>query len=288
MRHYLTYAANVYPTLFIPTTQVLKQFTSKAARSYLLSFFVLAFVLAGCKSAEPVATSAEAPEMMQVAAPVAGFTAISDSLQPDSAVEAMIAPFRERLAAGISEEIGETTVHLQKGGLESGLGNMAADAMLSVANSIAATPVHMALTNNGGLRVSIAKGPITVGEIYELMPFENMMTVLELSSVQVDSLAQQLAAARGEPIAGFSFTIDEPTRTAHDIMIGDAPLAADSTYRLVTSDYLANGGGRIAAIWQPLGREDLSMLLRDAFIEYIREKGTISPEVEGRIRYREP
>lgn len=226
--------------------------------------------------------------MAQVAPPTAGYTAISDALQADPTIEAIIAPYRQRLEAGVNEEIGTTTVHLQKGGLESGLGNMAADAMLQVANTLSGKPVDMALTNNGGLRVTISKGPITVGEIFELMPFENMMTVLDLSATQVDSLANQLAAARGEPIAGFSFTIDEATQKAHDILVNNQPLSADRTYRLVTSDYLANGGGRIAAIWQPLGREDLNMLLRDAFIEYIRGEGTISPAVEGRITLRTP
>ena len=55
-------------------------------------------------------------------------------------------------------------------------------------------------------------------------------------------------------------------------------------YRLVTSDYLANGGGRMPALWTPTGREDLTVLLRDAFIQYIREKKTIEPILDGRIR----
>ena len=253
-----------------------------------LACLIALVLVAGCKSTAPVATSVDAPAMTQTAAPTAGYTAISDSLDPDPAIDALIAPFRERLEAGVNEEIGTTTVHLQKGGLESGLGNMAADAMLTIANTLTDQPVDLALTNNGGLRVPIAKGPITVGEIYELMPFENMMTVLELSAVQVDSLAQDIADARGEPIAGFSFTIDEATGNVHDIMVANQPLAHDRTYRLVTSDYLANGGGRIAAIWQPVSREDLNMLLRDAFIEYIRAQGTISPAIEGRITMRTP
>ncbi len=115
------------------------------------------------------------------------------------------------------------------------------------------------------------------------MPFENMMTVLSLTAVQVDTLAQQLARAGGEPIAGFSFKIDPTENRAIDIHVGDSPLDASKTYRLVTSDYLANGGGRISALWQPVAREDLNMLLRDAFIEYIRAKGTIDSQPDGRI-----
>lgn len=245
------------------------------ARYYLLVFLISAFSL-GCKSTQPDAA-------LQLVEAPAGFTVIGDSLDPDPAVEALIEPFRQRLTEATSEVIGNAEVLLQKGGLESGLGNMAADAMLIVARDRYDTSIDMALTNNGGLRVSIAPGPITVGEIFELMPFENMMTVLGLTGVQVDSLAQQIAAARGEPIAGFTFKINEETGSAFDILVGDEPLQADKVYKLVTSDYLANGGGRFSAIWQPVNRKDLNMLLRDAYITYIRDTGTINPQVTGRI-----
>lgn len=244
-------------------------------KSYLFLLFATAY-LGGC------ASSQSAAPLFVDDAPT-GFTTISDSLTPDPEIEALISPYRQGLVERISEVIGNTEVQLQKGGLESSLGNMSADAMLMIANDIAASPVDMALTNNGGLRVPISKGPITVGKIFELMPFENMMTVLTLTGVQVDTLAQQVARARGEPIAGFSFKIDEATTRAVDIQVADEPLDAARSYRLVTSDYLANGGGRIAALWQPAGREDLNMLLRDAFIEYIRAKGTITTQPDGRI-----
>ena len=237
----------------------------------------LALLLIGCKSSEPAAR-------YQIADAPAGYTAISDSLQANAEIEAMIAPYRQQLEEAVTEVIGHAEVQLQKGGLESTLGNMSAEAMLQVANRVSGAPVDMSLTNNGGLRVPISKGPITVGKVFELMPFDNLMVIMELSATQVDSLAQQLAAVGGEPIAGFSFAFDEGTRVATDIEVGGAPLDAAKTYRLVTSDYLADGGGRMRALWDPVGREDLNMLLRDAFIEYIRETGSINPVLDGRIR----
>ena len=246
-----------------------------------LPVLLLLLLLAGCKSSEPAVP-------YQIADAPAGYTPISDSLSADAEMEALIAPYRLRLEDAISEVIGQAEVQLQKGGLESTLGNMSAEAMLQVANRIASQPVDMALTNNGGLRVPIQKGPITVGKVFELMPFENMMVVLELTAAQVDTLARQLAAAGGEPIAGFAFSFDEETRVPAEIQVAGAPLDPARTYRLVTSDYLADGGGRIGVIWDPVAREDLNMLLRDAFIEYIRTTGSINPVLDGRIRHTRP
>ena len=213
------------------------------------------------------------------------FTAVDDSIPDKGEMEDLIAPYRNRMGEEIREVIGETTGVLAKAVPEGTLGNFAADAMLWAANRHSENPVQMAMTNNGGLRVPIGPGPITLGQMYELMPFENMLSVLVLSGAQLQTLCDELAEMRGEPIAGFSFRIvsDGDRRVARDIRVDGEPVAAQSRYRLVTNDYLANGGGGLTPIHSPLDRQDLPVLLRDAFIEYVRFKGTIEPVLEGRI-----
>lgn len=248
-------------------------------RSSIFTFLALCFfcyLTAGCKTAQP------ATELQLSEAPVR-FTEMTDSIPPDPAIEALVVPYRDRLQEKIDEVIGQATGLLEKGSPEGPLGNMAADALRYSVNQVVDKPVDMALTNNGGLRVPINAGPITVGKIFELMPFENVTVVLEMNAVQIDSLAQQIARAFGEPIAGFSFTIDPDNRTAHNILINGQAPAAGRLYRLATSDYLANGGGRLPALWDVREREELNLLLRDAFIQYIRDTGTIEPVMDGRI-----
>jgi 2',3'-cyclic-nucleotide 2'-phosphodiesterase (5'-nucleotidase family) len=213
------------------------------------------------------------------------YSVIADSITDDPAIEALVAPFRERMGEEIRQVIGETEGPLAKAVPEGTLGNFAADAMLWAARRASGDPVHMAMTNNGGLRVPIAPGPVTVGQMYELMPFENMLSVLTLSGSQVQELADDLAAMRGEPIAGFTFRIESQggQRVARDILVDGEELKPTTQYRIVTNDYLANGGGNLTAIHHPLAREDLPVLLRDAFIEYVEERGTIRVELEGRI-----
>lgn len=214
------------------------------------------------------------------------YTVVADSIRDDRQVESLVAPFRDRMAEEILQVIGEAAIPLAKATPEGTLGNFAADAMLRAARQQLDGPVHMALTNNGGLRVPIAPGPITVGQMYELMPFENMLSVLTLSGHQIVEMADQLAAVRGEPIAGFSFRIEtEGDRlVARDLLIGGEPVELEAEYRLVTNDYMANGGDSPSAIHEPLARVDLPVLLRDAFIAYVMEEGVIRPELEGRIR----
>jgi 2',3'-cyclic-nucleotide 2'-phosphodiesterase (5'-nucleotidase family) len=211
---------------------------------------------------------------------------VEETVPGSSEIEALVAPFRSRMGEEIQQVIGETTDILSKAWPEGTLGNFATDAMLWAANRHSSTPVDMAFTNNGGLRIPIGPGPVTVGHMYELMPFENMLSILDLTGTQIQRLCDELAERRGEPIAGFTFEIltQGESRVARNILVGGAPLSPNARYRLVTNDYLANGGETSLAPQDPVGREDLPVLLRDAFIEYMRFKEVIEPELEGRIR----
>ncbi len=213
------------------------------------------------------------------------FSAVNGSIQDDSRIEALVAPFRARMGEEIQQVIGEATGILSKAVPEGTLGNFAADAMLWAANSLIPAPAHMALTNNGGLRVPIGSGPITTGQMYELMPFENMLSILVLTGLQVQKLCNELAEKMGEPIAGFSFHIgvEDDHRVAQDIMVQGKPLDREAEYLLVTNDYLANGGESLSTLQSPVAREDLPVLLRDAFIDYVKHLGVIEPKMEGRI-----
>jgi len=210
---------------------------------------------------------------------------IADSIREDRQVESLVAPFRERMEEEVLQVIGEAAIPLAEAVPEGTLGNFAADAMLWAAQQHVEGSIHMALTNNGGLRIPIAPGPITVGQMYELMPFENMLSVLTLSGSQIVEMANQLASRRGEPIAGFTFRIEAEGDgfVARDLLIGGEAVELGAKYRLVTNDYMANGGDSPTAIHEPLAREDLPVLVRDAFIAYVREMGIIRPELEGRI-----
>jgi 2',3'-cyclic-nucleotide 2'-phosphodiesterase (5'-nucleotidase family) len=212
-------------------------------------------------------------------------TVVADTIADDPAVEALVAPFRERMGDRIQEVIGEATGPLSKGWPEGSLGTFAADALLWVARTRVSEPVDMALMNNGGLRVPIAPGPITVGKMFELMPFENMVSVLVLSGEQVEALAATIARRGGEPIAGFTFRIEVAggQRLARDVRVAGEPVDSSRRYRLVTNDYLANGGDEFEVLMDALEREDLPLLVRDAFADYVRAVGTIEPRVEGRI-----
>jgi len=212
------------------------------------------------------------------------FVTVDDSIPPDPEIEALLEPYRSRIAH-LADVLVEATGPFAKSEPEGTLENLVADAVLHVARRRSSDTVHVALVNDGGLRVPIAQGPVLVRHTYELLPFENYITVLALSGDQMERLADEIARTDGEPIAGWSMVLDGSDAT--EVLVGGRPIDPDGQYRLATVDYLADGGGSWSVLWEAAradSREDLDVLIRDVFIEYLREQSVVSPALDGRVR----
>ena len=253
-----------------------RPFLAQHALARPLWLLCLSVLLAACSSGTALLEDPGPPQVE------ASYTVVGDSLEGDAAMEALVAPYRAQLAEQMDRVLAQAPAPLTKGTPEGDLGNLAADAMLAEAERLTGEDYDLAVGNNGGLRVPIAAGPVTLGSVFELMPFENFLVVQELTAAEVDTLAQQLARAGGEPVAGLSFVIREGQ--AQTVRVQGQPVEADRTYRLVTHNYLAYGGGEMPVLW---GREDvtreLPLSLREAFVRYFERLGTLQAPTSGRI-----
>src|SRR5690606_26136729 len=166
---------------------------------------------------------------------------IDSSLAPDTAFVTYYAPYKQQLDAEMDRVIGYSAVSLTKPGSapETLLGNFFADALLAEVRKLD-PDIDFCLGTKGGLRTELPKGEITIRHIFELMPFENELVTVDLSADAVRRLAGFIAASGGQPVAGLRMTIQDGKPL--DIRIGGEPLEASGTYRLLTYDYLANGG----------------------------------------------
>lgn len=195
---------------------------------------------------------------------------VDSTITADPEVEAMIKPYRQQVVAKMSEVIGTAPVELRKADYESPLGNFVTDLMLEQTNKIMDTPVDMAQTTNGGLRVPLPAGEINVGNVFELMPFENEVIVLTLDGPTTKELFDFAAKTGISPIANATYTVKDGQAT--DIKIGGKPLDLSRTYTVVTSDYLANGGDNMVMFKKALKSEKVGMMMRDMILKHIKEQ----------------
>ncbi len=199
--------------------------------------------------------------------------------QPDG-LEALIAPYRDVLRMKMGEVLAVSPAEMRARDPEGPLGNLVCDIVLDRARAATGMPVDICVLNNGGLRAALPPGSVTLGHVYEIMPFDNEIVVLRLSGPQIRVLADEIAAAGGEPVAGLSLAIRDG-RAVELLVGGNGDLApvADREYLVATSDYLANRGGQMEALWHPIVGQILTgVLVRDALVDAFRAAGAQSME----------
>ena len=193
----------------------------------------------------------------------------------DSTALAIIAPYQKGIESEMNEVLCVSEMEMKKGKPESLLGNFVTDLCLNYANA------HMCVMNNGGLRTTINKGEITRGKLYELMPFENELVVLELNKDDYIGLLNYISKRGGEPFSGINITMDKEGK----ILSNSWPVNFENgeKVRVLTSDYLANGGDKMS-FFQNKEQEKVGIKIRDAIIDYCSKTDTIAISLDGRIQ----
>lgn len=207
----------------------------------------------------------------------------------DSAINRTIRPYQNDLEIKMDIILAYSDQVMEKGMPEGLLGNFVADLALEQTNSIYRPTdqrsVDFCFVNNGGLRATLPKGEITKRKIFEVMPFENELIVLTLNGSTTSRLLNFIANKGGMPVSGIRFKIKD--KLATEVFIGNTPFDTAKIYKVVTSDYLANGGDNLSFLAEIKEKETLGLKLRDAIIKHLEEKNklnqTIKVSLDNRI-----
>jgi 2',3'-cyclic-nucleotide 2'-phosphodiesterase (5'-nucleotidase family) len=207
----------------------------------------------------------------------------------DSAFVVMLKPYKDSLDKSMNQVIGHLSQDLDKRMPEGTLGNMIADAMLVQAEKKFGLKPDVAVMNYGGIRLpSVKAGPITLGKIYELHPFDNRLVMMRLPGDALQKFLDLTASKGGWPIAGVSMTIQN--KKAVNVIINGAPLQSNQNYWVALSDYVATGGDAADMLKQFVA-EQKDYLIRNAIIDYLSalEKGGMMYQsgTQKRVQYAE-
>ncbi len=190
----------------------------------------------------------------------------------DKKINELIAPYKVQLDAEMNEVLGVLTDELVKSKPNSNMGNWFADILQATAETITSSEIDFALQNYGGLRVpSVAVGDLTVGNIFELMPFDNKLVVMELDGATTQKLLDRIADYGGWPISNnLRFSIS--SSKAINIIIKGEEFDVAHTYRVALPDYVANGGDHCSFL-KELPQINTEKYIREVVIEYLRIQG---------------
>jgi len=197
------------------------------------------------------------------------FVEVNTNLPADPAIEAMILPYKQKIDAEMNRIIGTAARELpkQRNKRELLLGNFVADLTFERAQDFR-KDLDLAFVTSGGLRVPIPQGEIKVADIFELMPFENELVVVELEGEALQEFLQYVASRQNISVSNLNMRIEQGQ--IKEVLIGGKPLEK-RPYTLATSDYLANGGDDMGFLLKRKSLLSTEIKVRDMIIEHIEK-----------------
>ncbi|AHW60396.1 5'-nucleotidase, C-terminal domain [Draconibacterium orientale] len=209
----------------------------------------------------------------------------------DSTIVQLYAPYKIILEKDMNRVLAISENELVKGKPESLLTNFLADLLLAqgavVANNqqLNITPA-VSFFNYGGIRSTLPKGEITVGNIFELMPFENELVLLELKGDKMQAFLDYIADHGGGSVGGVEMIIANDKAT--DVKIQGEKIDFNKSYWLATNDYVAAGGDGLEMLAENEQFINSGEKIRDLIINYLEELSGnnkhVNPKLDGRIK----
>ena len=204
----------------------------------------------------------------------------------DKKYETYLQPIKQKVDAQMNEVIGQAAETMKGHAPESLLSNFSADVYLQAASEYLGEKVDISVVNLGGLRTVVTAGNITVGKVFELMPFENELVVLWLKGDKLGDLLQFFASVGGEGVSGLRMEISNGK--AVNVIVDGKPLDTERLYSIATNDYLAGGNDKMLQLAQYENRVNTGIKVRDMLLDYIKnetKKGNkIQSKLDGRIK----
>ena len=198
----------------------------------------------------------------------------------------MIDAYSATVVEKMNEVLGYCPYAIRKGSPESPLGNLTADGLVWMAKEYFNVDADVSIYNSGGIRAEISKGDLTLGDVYAVYPFDNVLTVLTMKGKDLRTLFDDVAADGGLPInKAVKLVISD--RKVKSVTIDGKPIDDNKIYTISTIDYVVNT--KRYGLDKALTRNDSHEIIRDYFGAYFRHLASqnasrqITYSVDGRV-----
>ena len=209
---------------------------------------------------------------------------LSDStIAMDSQIATFIKPYRDSLRDKMDRVV---TILPQKithsrNNPESRIGPWLCDILLFEGlEAFKNDSIDGALYNPGGIRTPQLKDTVTVRDIYELLPFDNTLVLLELKGHLVQKWIDHTVKRGGWPMS-HTLQVYVSGGGENRALIKGRPIQKDKIYQFLTNDYVAGGGDQCGFLVNSSVAET-DVFIRDIIINHF-DKGH-QPQIPTQVR----
>ncbi len=187
--------------------------------------------------------------------------------------------------------------HDTAGVLENGslIAPIVADALLWKAKSMKNKETQIVIQNAGNVRCDRPEGDITIGQVYELLPYCNTLVKFDLKGKQVREGLKMAVIKGGGAFpytSGLRYTadlnkMDDAFFSVIEMHTEDGwlPLKDNETYHIATNSFIASGKDGYAVFEKVKEKEDTGFVVAEIFMEYVKTFKTLKyPEKRVTIK----
>lgn len=214
---------------------------------------------------------------------------VSDTIVPNAKYVEYILPYKNSVDENLSSVLAYNKREMIKtdGALNSSIGNMMADIVFVQTDSVffmqTQKNIDIVLLNHGGVRSVMSKGNVTQRTAFEIMPFENEVVILELSSESIEKMLLYLQKEQtAHPISGMQIILNKNNQLV-DFTIQNKPFDLQKTYFVATSDFLKNGGDNMSFFAEAINEYTTDYKIRNALIDYFKKADTLDYKTDNRF-----
>lgn len=212
-------------------------------------------------------------------------TLFEDQFIPDPEISATIEAQVAVAEEGMDEIIGVAGVHLTRTNVDaqSLMGNTITDAMRYEVDA------DFAFLNLGGVRADIKNGPVTYRDIFQVMPFDNMVVSFRCNGEFLRRIIETRVegSRHGLVVSGVNVVYSKQRPNfdrVTSLKIAGEPWDKNKIYTCTTTDFLMQGNAGLTLLVQ-VPEEDIihhQINLRDAIVNYFRKNSPIRTKIDDR------
>lgn len=143
---------------------------------------------------------------------------------------------------------------------------------------------EIAVTNGGGIRRSLEQGDVTVGDMYEILPFDNTLVTLDVKGSDLYSIIEHGINTEGfawGQFAGIKVWYNPKDGKVSSIRLNDGTkIDMDKYYSVAINDFMLTGGDKYD-FSNAINAVNTNVVMRDAMAEEWNKNG--APELDFNV-----
>lgn len=191
---------------------------------------------------------------------------------------------RHKMEKQMQVVIAHSDAELESFAPESPLSNFLTDILLNEASSYIKDTtfanLDVSMLNFGGIRTSMPAGNVTVGDLYRISPFENYLTFIVLKGSELRKALERFTDQFNAPYSGA--TILYKNNRPAQILVNGNPIEDNRNYKLVTLNFISDGGDHLLEGIQYEKIEYTTVIFRDFLIAELKAMNARGEKVTGK------